>query len=297
MKTSNRHLMPSLGAKFAWLAVGLTPLLDTFRIQADENLFGYTYTADVLPKQKWEAEQWITQRAGKESGTFLATDFRTEIEYGFTDRLQGSLYLNYNYFYVHDAVASSGPLDNRNFFGVNGTSSEWKYQLLSPFKDSFGFTLYLEPGYGTIEESDGSRHQEIELESKLIFEKHWFDDALIGAFNYTLEPEWVKAEGDSGFSVHLKMEGTTGLSYRIAAHWYAGLEARVQTEFEDADLNKSQFVATFVGPVLHYGTQRWWATLTVLPQVWGWPDSRGTGGLTLDDHERLEVRLKFGYNF
>jgi hypothetical protein len=294
METLNCGLKLLSASRLASVALLLAGVA---RVRADENLFGYTYTADVLPKCKWEAEQWITERLGKESGTFAATDFRTEIEYGFTDRLQGSLYLNYNYFYVRDAQASSGPLDDRNQFGVSGVSSEWKYQLLSPYKDSFGFTLYLEPGYGTIEPSDGSHHQEFELEGKLILEKHWLEDALVGAFNYTIEPEWEKGHGDSSFNVHLKMEGTTGLSYRIAPRWYAGLETRVQTEFEDADLNKSQFVATFVGPVLHYGTKRWWATLTVLPQVWGWPDSRGKGGLTLDDHERLEVRLKMGFNF
>jgi len=279
------------------LMAALTAGLSLIQANADENLFGYSYTADVLPKGKWEVEQWITSRIGKESGAFAGNDFRTEIEHGFTDRLQGSLYLNYNYFYVKNAVATSGPLEDRNRFGVSGVSSEWKYQLLSPYKDSFGFTLYLEPGYGTIEGSDGSRHQEIELEGKLILEKHWFEDAVVGTFNYTLEPEWEKADGDSGFSVHLKMEWSTGLAYRIAPRWYAGLEGRVQTEFEDGDLNKSQFVAAFAGPALHYGTDRWWATLTVLPQVWGWPDSQGTGGLTLDDHERLEVRLKLGYNF
>jgi len=296
MQKANCQRMRLLATGWPWIMITLV-LLAIASVRADENLFGYTYTADVLPKGKWEVEQWATARIGKESGDFLGTDLRTEIEHGFTDRLQGSLYLNYNYFYVHDAVASSGPLENKNFFGINGVSSEWKYQILSPYKDSFGFTLYLEPGYGTIEESDGSRHQEIELEGKLIFEKHWLEDALVGTFNYTIEPEWEKGDGDTGFSVHLKMEGATGLAYRIAPRWYAGLETRVQTEFEDADLNNSQFVAAFVGPVLHYGTERWWATLTVLPQVWGWPDSQGKGGLTLDDHERLELRLKFGYNF
>ena len=180
---------------------------------------------------------------------------------------------------------------------LNGTSAEFKYQVLSPYKDKVGLALYQEPGYGTIEEADGTRHQEIELEGKLILEKHWLEDKLISAFNYTLEPEWEKADGDSGFGVHLKMEGSFGLAYRIAPRWYAGLETRVQTEFENADLNRSQFVTVFVGPALHYGSNRWWATLTVLPQVWGWPDSSGTGGLTLDDHERLEVRLKVGFNF
>jgi hypothetical protein len=297
MKTTIRRLRFLIATSPAWLIPGLALLAGVWQSRADENLFGYTYTADVLPKRKWEVEQWITDRLGKESGSFSATDFRTEIEYGFTDRLQGSLYLNYNYFYVHDAMASSGPLDNRNFFAVSGTSTEWKYQILSPFKDSFGLTVYLEPGYGTIEASDGSRHQEIELESKLILEKHWLEDALIGALNYTLEPEWAKADGDSGFHVHLKMEISDGLVYRVASRWYAGIETRVQTEFEDANLNRAAFVAAFVGPVVHYGADRWWATLTVLPQVWGWPDSRGKGGLTLSDHERLELRLKFGFNF
>ncbi len=272
-------------------------LLGVCQTRADENLFGYTYTADVLPKGKWELEQWVTGRIGKESGTFFGSDLRTEIETGLTDRLQGSLYLNYNYFYIKNAQGSSGPIDDRNRFGVSGTSAEFKYQMLSAYKDSFGLALYLEPGYGTIEGSDGSRHQEIELEGKIILEKHWFEDSLVGTFNYTLEPEWAKGEGDHRFNVSLKMEGATGLACRFAKHWYGGLETRVQTEFADANLNKSSFVAAFVGPSLHYGRDRWWATLTVLPQVWGWPDSHGTGGLHLDDHERLEVRLKFGYNF
>src|SRR6267154_1586893 len=113
------------------LMAALTAGLYLSRAKADENLFGYSYTSDVLPKDKWEAEQWITSRSGKESGTFAAADFRTEIEHGFTDRLQGSLYLNYNYFYVKNAVASSRPLNDRNRFAVSGVSSEWKYQFLS----------------------------------------------------------------------------------------------------------------------------------------------------------------------
>jgi len=276
--------------------VGAGLCVATSQSRADENLFGYTYTSDVLPKGKWEVEQWVTGRVGKEHGDFLGTDLRTEIETGLTDRLQASLYLNYNYFYSDNASTSEGPIKDRNFFGISGTSAEFKYQLLSPYKDSFGLALYLEPGYGTIEAADGSRHNEIELEGKLILEKHWLDDALVGTFNYTIEPEWEKSTDDTSFGVNLKMEAATGLAYRIAPRWYAGLETRVQTEFEDADLNRSAFVAGFIGPSIHYGTERWWATLTVLPQVWGWPDAGGKGGVTLVDHERVEVRLKVGIN-
>ena len=42
-----------------------------------------------------------------------------------------------------------------------------------------------------------------------------------------------KGDGDSGFNLNLKMEGSTGLAYRIAPRWYAGSKGRVQTEIAD----------------------------------------------------------------
>ena len=278
-------------------ALGLILLLGLCPTRADENLFGYTYTTDVLPKGKWEVEQWVTGRTGKESGSYLGMDFRTEIETGLTDRLQGSLYLNYNYHRLKNAQGSEEMFDDRNRFGISGTSMEFKYQVLSPYKDRFGLALYLEPGYGTIHKTGGERFDEFELEFKLILEKHWREDRLVGTFNYTVEPEWEKASGESGYETNLQMEWSTGLSYRIASHWNVGLETRVHTEFADADLNQSSFVSAFVGPNIHYGRGHWWATLAVLPQVFGWPDARGKGGLHFDEHERVEVRLKVGFNF
>jgi len=46
---------------------------------------------------------------------------------------------------------------------------------------------------------------------------------------------------------------------------------------------------------VHYGTSKWWATLTVLPQVSGRPDEED--GLNFSEHERIEVRLIAGINF
>jgi hypothetical protein len=51
----------------------------------------------------------------------------------------------------------------------------------------------------------------------------------------------------------------------------------------------------FVGPNVHYAAKSWWATLTVLSQVKGWPENDGERNL--DNYEALQVRLKVGYNF
>ena len=53
--------------------------------------------------------------------------------------------------------------------------------------------------------------------------------------------------------------------------------------------------AIFAGPNLHYANDTWWATLTVLPQLTGWPENKGSRNL--NNYESLQIRLKFGYDF
>ncbi len=171
-----------------------------------------------------------------------------------------------------------------------------KYQLLNPIHDQWGFAVYFEPGYGSIEGVDGSRHDEYELETKLILQKNFFDDRLISVFNYTLEPEFERGS-DSPWSTHLKMEWTAGTSWKFSSRWRVGVEARLATEFEDADLQRAEYLVLSAGPTVHYTGDHFFATLTVLPQVIGWPDARGVAGLHLDEKEKMEVRLKVGTEF
>ena len=67
-------------------AAGLATLGAT-AAQADENYFGYTYSADTLAKGASEVELWATDRRGKGEGHYDAQDYRIELEHGFTNRL------------------------------------------------------------------------------------------------------------------------------------------------------------------------------------------------------------------
>src|SRR3954469_8857362 len=62
---------------------------------AGESPFGYVYTTDTHPRGTREVEQWLTQRYRQSQGDYDLWQGRTEFEYGVTDRLQTSLYLNY----------------------------------------------------------------------------------------------------------------------------------------------------------------------------------------------------------
>ena len=285
-----------------FMLCSLICLLLPTNLVADENLFGYVYGAETLPKGKWEAYQWLTSRVGKGKGRYLGLDAKTEIEYGISDRFQLSLYFNNVYHNIRGAApkdeAGVPEYSDKNSFEFQGNQVAFKYMVLSPYKDPFGLAFYFEPGYSRVDKITGEMVEEYELEYKVILQKNFLDDSLIYAFNYTLEQEWERGAGESEFDGELIMEWAHGLSYRIFPKWYVGVENRWHTEFPNMDISNQEHLGVFLGPTIHYGDKKWWATLTVLPQIYGWPDDPERGeGLHLEEHEQMEVRLKVGFNF
>jgi hypothetical protein len=237
--------------------------------RADERHFTYSYEADsILPKGGMEFEQWVTNRSGKEDGVYSRWDIRSELEYGITDRLTTALYLNFTSEY-EDLEG----LESEHEFEFKGVSSEWKYQVLSPHRSPIGILLYGEVTYSG---------EEFELEEKIIFSKN-FGDKWIAAVNVIFEQEWEfeaeETEEEGAFEL------TGGIAYRVTPQFSVGVEARNARAYPEFEEEESS--AWFVGPNLHFATEKWWATLTVLPQVTD----------VLDEHERIETRLLVGISF
>jgi Family of unknown function (DUF6662) len=279
-----KRTLPLLGLLASTLAVAPTPA------SADENMFGYSYGADTLPKGRFELYNWTTWRHSKQRGQYDAFDIQFELEYGITDRFQTSSYL------VLDARKQSGlgdEYEDTSRFRFDGVKQAFKYNVLSTYKDPIGLSLYLEPGYSRYHKVTGERVDEFELETKLILQKNFLEDTLIWALNVTPEFEWYFPKHEAS-EAEFVLEVTSGLSYRFAPNWFAGLELRYHTEFPDYAFQEHQ--AVFLGPNLHYGGRKWWATLAVMPQIWGEPHEGGSHR-HFGEHEALEVRVKLGYNF
>lgn len=278
----------------AALALALAPLM----AHADENYFGYVYGAETLPAGKNEAYFWLTHRTGKGEGHYDAQDLELEFEHGWSDRFQTSFYLTAR---AHD-IRGTALEDEETGEGIvrkrdmdfDGAKVAFKWNLRSPFKDGYGLALYVEPEYSGIDKVSGERVRELAVETKLIVQKNFLDDQLVAAYNLTLEPEWEREHGE--WEKELSVENSAGLSYRFAPNWYAGLETRVHMEYPD--YGAREHWAWFAGPTLHYGGQRWWATLTWMPQVKGGPvEADRSRRLHLEEHEEQETRLKVGINF
>ncbi len=293
--------------KHVFLAAGL--LAATLPALADENLFGYVRGSEVLPKGSGEFYQWVTQRNNKGSGHYRAVDTKTEIEYGVTDRFQVSAEVN------GLAVKSQGllingylPKDIDSNLRLQGVEVAAKYNFLSPAKDDFGLSAYTSFEYGRLDVHSGQKKRELEFEAQLQAQKYFLEGQLTWVGNIGLRaahekrkaianlPEDFEWPTDPEMEISTKVG--TGLSYRFAPGWYAGVEALFENEYE-TEVGQERW-SVFGGPSLHYGGKQWWATLTVFRQLRGGgerydgqPDSR----LHLIERTKNELRLKVGYNF
>ncbi|HEY5893283.1 MAG TPA: DUF6662 family protein [Chthoniobacterales bacterium] len=295
--------MPSFSShRLILLAAGILLALWPTSAQADENLFGYAYGAETLPKGHWEVYNWATGRFNKGQGTYRALDLAQEFEYGITDRWQASFYVTER---AHK-IQGSAPIEDgepeypdRSSFKFQGLQLATKYMILSPFQAPVGLAVYGETGWSRNFKISGQQQDEYFFEGKIILQKNFLEDQLITVLNVTGEYELRRLRGESDQDSEVEFEVTSGVAYRVARNWYLGIEGRMHSEFPNSNFGDGwEHYAIFAGPVIHYGAKRWWATLTWLPQITGWPnDPERSNNLHLDEHEKYEIRLKVGFNF
>ena len=275
--------MPPMKLNQVWFPSLLAGVVCLSSIRADERRFTYVYEPETLPAGAFEIENWVTLRAGRNKTVgqenYNRWDLRQELEFGVTDRYSAALYMNETA--QSYRVPATGA--NESEFGWKGLSLENRFNVLNPATHMIGLTLYLEGRYSG---------EEAALEQKIIIgQRHgnwkW-------AFNIEHETEWEdnlrKVEGELGASL--------GIARDLGKHWALGLELRNENILPE--YKSWENLALFLGPVLSYRQEKWWAALTVMPQIYGWNNSRSQDGnshLELNDHEKLNIRLLFGFNF
>ena len=304
------------------LVVGALVGLGAGAAHADEPLFGYVYTTDVLPKGKREIEQWATLREGRSQGQFHVLQARTEVSYGLTDSVQLSGYLNYDWadawhntpsgetappeVYADYSVEPDKRLNRGRFEGISG---EVIWRLVSPYTKPVGVAMYVEPTIGP---------RTREMEYRLLLQKNLHDDRIVLAANVTWGQEWRRLlpdpEADPGSEearTHWDKETDinfgVGASWRFRENWSVGLEALNEREWAGLNPFKSANrtnVAYYVGPNIHYGGEHWFATATFLAQAGMAKDYANPapgfvvdGISNADDFEKFRLRVKVGTFF
>jgi hypothetical protein len=259
---------------------------------AEESIFAFTYTTDLLPQGAKEVEQWVTWRHQKNGGTFDQLEGRTEFEYGLASNLQGAIYLNYAW----TQAFHNGP------FGATTQPEQFADLVAGPddFFNAIGLALYTEPTIGK---------NFFELENKVILQKNFLDDLLTVAFNFTYAPEFRFLPGDDdptqfNWQEETDVNFSLAVSYRFIENWSAGFEFLNEREYNSFNFTHLANSGYYLGPTIHYGGERFFVTATALWQMpWATVHSDTIPGtlvnhLVLDnDFERFRFRLKAGYTF
>jgi hypothetical protein len=192
----------------------------------------FTYPATTLPQGKLEVEQYLDftpVRVAREDpdGTREVTSLRsvlqTELEYGFTDRLEGAFY-----FVFRQAASAASPS-----LQFQGTKQRLRYELSERGVWPIDVGLY-----GEIAEF----HNEIEFEEKILLSRRL--GAFMVASNLWVEQEYYFQIPEWRFLYNPTLGGT----YDLSANFVVGLEYWVRGRFDSPSANPAAAVPGAVSP-------------------------------------------------
>lgn len=293
-----------------WLAVAMVLGCVAWPAGASEGFFGYSYTADTLPRGKQEFELWLTPRWDKGIGSYTATDVLVGYERGITDRLTASAYVQG---FKINARGSWPPdlagepvyperVDSTKPFAV--WKGALKYNFLSPYKSAVGLTFVWELYYVRwFPKVDGARTTQVSFEPKLILQKNFRDDSLVVVYNLAVESEWRKFPEDDARENEFSITNSLGVSYRVARNLYVGAEGRFHSDNLNGEKNHGDY---FGGPTVLFSQKRWYVSVAYLRQLHGNPTWSGyevdsqrypNNGFHLEEDTKNELRVKLGFAF
>jgi hypothetical protein len=251
---------------------------------ACENPFGYSYIAETLKPGRYEFEQYVTGRFGKDLGAgydprYRGFDLRTEIEYGLSPTEQVALEFDQTYFDTAD----------REGLRFRGVSLEYIKMLADPDKHAWGRAFYAEVGYSQASLHDGHLRDRWTVESKYILQHNFGDNSpWIYVANLGVEALHTKG-GEDAFELFV----TQGIAYQLNKEWTVGLEAIAASEWvEGADFEES---GVQLGPVVNYRRGDFSVAFTVLAQLTGAPANKGS--LNVSEYSPYEARLALSWEF
>ena len=244
------------------LSILLLSILAALSAFADPRHFTYVYEATIEEPGDVELENWVTWQTRKPSDhRFQEVDFRDEIEFGLTNKLQASVYLA-DWSYVRSKKEDG--------FVFSNAAVELIYQIYNPDKDPIGLSVY--------EEIEGGDRL-FGSESKLIAQKNLGSGVL--AYNATLEAIWL---GKELAEREAEFKQSIGASCELNRHFSVGVECLHEIAFPEWSRGERPVISG--GPNVSIRAGKCWATVTALAQF-----TRAT------DEPDFQLRAIVGYTF
>ena len=246
-------------------------------LQAQDRYFARTYTANVLTKGGIDLELWHTSRFGHGNEFFHAMDQRMELEVGLGKKLQTAFYFN------HFQVSSSDSAGNIIHKTETGFSNEWKCQINKPEKKT-NVALYGELGV---------KGDEIEFESKLIFDRTFGKNLVAFNLVYEMEYELIRQNNKTKLELaQTPIELDLAFMHFFKPQLGIGLETIDHNDIVKGKISNSLLYA---GPTFTFRESKWFVIANFLPQLFNLhKTSFSPLKRDLENHEKVEARILLG---
>ncbi|WP_428410610.1 DUF6662 family protein [Hyphococcus sp.] len=260
------------------VASGIAAAMFSSSVLAAESFLTLTFGVDTLPKGQSEIAFDLTRFHGERLSPYHAITFSGQYERGVGD--DTSITIGLGGFSVdHD----------ENAFGANPGAGETpiipalseerlsrfslgaQRRILSPYTDYFGFAVRADFTFDWFEdEFTNTKTKQYSLRPSLLFQKNFLDDTLNVGANLSANFRYGCQKGTVPLSEicqdEIEFRPSIGAAYRFAPKWNIGLEGFYRKRFTDQSDSPGSF---YIGPNLHYGDKRWYATASLFWQAAG----------------------------
>jgi endonuclease-3 len=244
--------------------------------RAQERQFGFDYQSSVLTPGSAQIAPWTTVRAGR-TAYYNETDARIAFDYGIAQNLQGTFFWNFSSVAEDLLVPGASQRTRLSDSQFDSFSLAFKYKLSDPIADALGSALYVEGTFGPLRAS---------VEGRLIGDDQ-LGPLLLSVNLLGTGTELLEGRSQS----QLGLAFVAGAGYFVTPLFALTLELRSENQIGHT-LERS---ALYLGPGLSLAYESWWATLSLEPQIVALKGASGGRRYDLDQNERLDARVLFGF--
>jgi hypothetical protein len=257
-----------------------------------EHLFGFTTGADVGNVGERELESEVTNRSGKQTGSYNALSQMYEAKITPTENLRLSAATALAYF----GVSRVPGLMDRQQTKLQGLSFEARYKLLDNGRGPFSLTLIATPRWDRIDDISGGAVNGYGGTLTVAVDKEIIANRLFGAVNVLYDAEAARLiVADTG-QHDSKVGISAALSTQIRPALFIGGEVRYLRAFSGLTLDRFAGHAVFAGPTMYYQFSKQFA----VSAAWNFQVLGLTaigGALDLTHFERQQAKVRFNYTF
>lgn len=260
-------------------------------------IFGFTEGSGIGLEGEKEVSLDTQARLGKSDGRYWGSE--TELKFEFTP----SQYVQFEFgpFFSANNITNVNDLDDRKQVKFGGAFGEVRYLILDRGTSSpLSLTLSAEPEWRRIDETSGSRVNNVELELKLNADIELIKNQLYFGSNLLYEPEGTRDPSGvgAGWQQESKLGISGALAYRVVPKVLIGAEMWYLRHYDGMWANTYTGDALYIGPTMFVQiTPKVFISAAWNMQVTGSEVDDPTARLNLSEFSRHRFKFKTAFEF